>query len=222
MRVTHDKGALRLRRKGVEDGVDRIGPFCLQAGVLLEAIPDAVFGVDRVIDLQHDEVLAVAVVQRPLPLGRAAAAIEQGATWRSGQQIPGCVQRAGCDRHRRSARSRQQREHIFVERDLRGLGRKVGACDRVKSTRGKLPQHILLVGGRRQGRWRDQRQCDANALIVGKEKELVLPNRPSHADAEFIHHVTRLLGDVARRVVRMKEIVLRVEQRAVPYLDTSP
>ena len=51
MRVPRDQRALRLRRKGVEDGVYRISPFCLEARVLLEAIPDAVFGVDRVVDL---------------------------------------------------------------------------------------------------------------------------------------------------------------------------
>ena len=86
----------------------------------------------------------------------------------------------------------------------------------------KLAQHILLIGGRGQGRRRDDRQCDANALIVGEEKKLVPANRPSHADAEFIHHVTRLFGDVARRVVGMKKIVLRIEQRAVPYFGNIP
>ena len=79
MRITHDKGSLRLRRKSVKDRVDRISPFSLQAGILLEAIPDAVFGIDGLIDLQHHEILTVAIVQRPLPLGRAAIAIEQGA-----------------------------------------------------------------------------------------------------------------------------------------------
>ena len=74
MRVPHNQRALRLRRKRVEDGVDRVRPFCLQATILLEAIPDAVFGVNRVVDLHDDEVLAVVVVQRPLLLGCAAAA----------------------------------------------------------------------------------------------------------------------------------------------------
>ena len=72
VRVARNQRALRLRRIGVEDGVDGICPFRLQARVLLKAVPGAVFGVDGVIDLHHDQVLAVAVAQRPLLLGRAA------------------------------------------------------------------------------------------------------------------------------------------------------
>ena len=87
VRVAHNQRALRLRRIGVEDGVDGVCPFRLQARVLLKAIPDAVFGVDGVIDLHHDQVLAIAVVQRPLLLGCAAVAVEQRAG-RSGQQVP--------------------------------------------------------------------------------------------------------------------------------------
>ena len=65
--------------------------------------------------------------------------------------------------------------------------------------------------------WRDDRQGDADAFIVGEEKELVPANRPAHADAEFIDGRTGLVGDVARRVVRVEEVVFRIEQRAVPY-----
>ena len=35
----------------------------------------------------------------PLPLTRAAIAILQRAAWRGRQQIPGCVQRTGDNRH---------------------------------------------------------------------------------------------------------------------------
>ena len=42
-------------------------------------------------------------------------------------------------------------------------------------------------------------------------------NRPSDAYAELIHHIPWLSGDVTWRVIRMKKIVLSVEQRAVPY-----
>jgi hypothetical protein len=87
MRVTHDQGALRLRRIGIEDGVDRIGPFCLQAGILLEAIPHAVLGVDCVVNLQHDQVLAVVVIQGSLLLRCTATAVQQSAAWWSGQQV---------------------------------------------------------------------------------------------------------------------------------------
>ena len=138
MRVTDDQGALRLRRVGVENRVDRICPFRLQARILLEAIPDAVFGIDRVIDLQHDEVLSIAVVQRPLLQARAAAAIEQCAGWRSRQRVPGCIQRAGRDRHRRPARSGQQRKHVFVEWNLRGLRRQILPRDGVITASGIL------------------------------------------------------------------------------------
>ena len=79
VRVADNQCALRLRRIGIEDGVDRVCPFRLQARVLLKAVPDAVFGVDGVIDLHHDQVLGVAVVQGLLPLSRASAAIEQRA-----------------------------------------------------------------------------------------------------------------------------------------------
>ena len=55
--------------------IDGIGVRRLKPSVLLEPIPDAVAGVDRVVDLHHDEVFAVAVVQRSLPLASAAIAI---------------------------------------------------------------------------------------------------------------------------------------------------
>ena len=77
MRVAGDQRALRLRRVGVEDGIDRVGVGRLQAGVLLEAVPDAVVRVDGVVDLEDDEVLAVAVVHRLRALVGAAGAVEQ-------------------------------------------------------------------------------------------------------------------------------------------------
>ncbi len=218
VRVAHNQRALWLRRIGVKDGVDRIRPFRLQARILLKAVPDAVVGVDGVVDLHHDQVLAVAVVQRPLLLGCTAAAVEQRAICRSGQQVPGCVQRAGCDRHRRPSGRRQQREHVFVERNLCGLRRKVGSCDWIISARGKLPQHILLIGGCGQGRRCDDWQCDANALIVSKEEQLVPADRPAHADAKLIDHIAGFGGDVARCVVGVEEVIFRIEQRTVPQL----
>ena len=75
MRVTDDECALRLRRIGIEDRIDRIGVGRLKPGVLLKAVPDAVLRIDGVIDLHHDEVFAVAVVERGLSLVRAAVAI---------------------------------------------------------------------------------------------------------------------------------------------------
>ena len=77
MRVTHDQRSLWLRRESVEDGIDGIGKGGLQAGILLEAVPDVVVGIDGVIDLDHDEVFGVDVIQRFLALVGAAAAIEQ-------------------------------------------------------------------------------------------------------------------------------------------------
>jgi hypothetical protein len=64
VRVAEHQRPLRLRRIRVEDGVDGVGVGGLQAGVLLEAVPDAVVRVDGVVDLDHDQVFAVAVVHR--------------------------------------------------------------------------------------------------------------------------------------------------------------
>ena len=61
MGVANSQCVLRLRRVGIEDGVDRIGIGGLQARVPLEAIPYAVVGVDGVIDLDDDEIFRVAV-----------------------------------------------------------------------------------------------------------------------------------------------------------------
>ena len=58
-------------------GLMRVGVGGLQAGVLLEAVPDAVVRVDGVVDLEDDQVLAVAVVQRLGALVGAAGAVEQ-------------------------------------------------------------------------------------------------------------------------------------------------
>ena len=93
-----------------------------------------------------------------------------------------------------------------------------GPVDRVGPALRQLLQHILLIGRRRDGRSRDQRQRDADAFVVGEEEELVLADRPADADAEFVHGRARLLGDVAGRVVGMEEVVGGVQQRAVPYL----
>ena len=154
-----------------------ICPFRLQARVPLEAVPDAVFGVDGVIDLDHDQVLAIAVVQRPLLLGCAAVSVGS--------------KRASCNLHQPIRRERQQREHILIERNLRGFGLKVGAGDRISTADCQLTEHILLIGRGRQGRWRHDWQCDANALIVPEEEQLVPADRPAHAHAEFIDHVER-------------------------------
>ena len=87
VRVAHHQRPLRLRRVRVEDRVDRIGVRSLQSGVLLEPVPDAVFRIDRVVDLEHDQILAVAVVQRLRPLVRAARAVKQvGRGLRTSQQ----------------------------------------------------------------------------------------------------------------------------------------
>jgi len=76
MGITGNQGSLRLRRVRVEHGVDWIGEGCLQARVLLEAVPHRVASIDRVVQPQHQQILAVAVGERHLPLIRAAAAAE--------------------------------------------------------------------------------------------------------------------------------------------------
>jgi hypothetical protein len=53
---------------------------------------------------------------------------------------------------------------------------------------------------------------------VGEEEELVLADGPPTLTPELIHIGARLLRDVARRVVGVEKVVLRVEQRAVPNL----
>ena len=72
MRVACHQRPLRLGRIGIEDRVDGIGVRGLQPGILLKAVPDAIVGVDRLIDLDHDQVFAVVVVKRLLPLVGAA------------------------------------------------------------------------------------------------------------------------------------------------------
>ncbi len=76
VRVTGHQRALRLRRIGVEDRIDGIGVGGLQAGVLLKAVPDGVVGADGVIDLDDDQIFAVAVLKRLLALVGAAAAVK--------------------------------------------------------------------------------------------------------------------------------------------------
>ena len=119
MRVAEHKRPLRLRRIRVEDRIDRIGVRGLQAGVLLEAIPDAVVRVDRVVDLDHDQILAVAVVQRLRALVGATRAIEQvRGGLRARQQRAVRIQRTGKNRRRRARRIAVKPEHLPVERDL--------------------------------------------------------------------------------------------------------
>ena len=75
--VAGDQRALRLRRVGVEDRIDGVGVCGLQAGILLEAVPDAVVRVDGVVDLEDDEVFAVGVVHRLRALVGAAAPLKR-------------------------------------------------------------------------------------------------------------------------------------------------
>ena len=77
MRVTRHQRALRLRRIRIEHRIDRIGVCGLQARVLLKPVPDAVVAIDGVVDLHHNQILAVAVVQRLLALVGAAASIKE-------------------------------------------------------------------------------------------------------------------------------------------------
>ena len=77
MRVAGHQSALRLRRVRIEDRIDRVGVRGLQPRVLLEPVPDVLLRVDGVVDLDHDQVFAVAVVQRFLALVGAAAAVER-------------------------------------------------------------------------------------------------------------------------------------------------
>ena len=89
VRIAGDQRPLRLRRVGVEDRVDRVGVGRLQAGVLLEAVPDAVVCIDGVVDLEHDKVFAVGVVQRLRALVGAAGTIEKMCCGlRAGQYAP--------------------------------------------------------------------------------------------------------------------------------------
>ncbi len=198
VRVAGHQCSLRLRRVSIEDGIDRIGIRSLESGVLLKPIPHAVLRIERVIDLDHHKVFAVRVVQRSLTLVRASVAIR--------------AQGTADDLDRRAMSIRQQREHLAIERNLCGLRGKRGACDRIRSAGGELAKYILLVRGRGQGELRYERKRNADAFIVPEEEELVPANRPANADTEFIHGRAWLLRDIARRVVCMQEVILRIQQ----------
>ena len=76
--------------------------------------------VDGVVDLDHDQVFAVAVGQRLLPLIGAAAPVEQiAARLRAGQQRPARVQRAGTHRNRSPGGVAEEAEHRLVETQSR-------------------------------------------------------------------------------------------------------
>ena len=64
---------------------------------------------------------------------------------------------------------------------------------------------------------RHERQSDANALIVPEEEQPVSPNGPADTHAEFVDCRTGLLRNAVRRIVRVKKVVFRVEQRTIPY-----
>jgi len=49
----------------------------LQAGILLEAVPDAIVCIDGVVDLDDDQIFAVAVVHRLGSNVRATRAVEE-------------------------------------------------------------------------------------------------------------------------------------------------
>ena len=76
-RVPEHQRPLRLRRIRVEDRIDRIGVCRLQAGILLEAVPDAIVCIDGVVDLDDDQIFAVAVVHRLGSNVRATRAVEE-------------------------------------------------------------------------------------------------------------------------------------------------
>ena len=88
MGVAEYKGPLRLRRVGVEHGIDAVGVGSLQSRVLLKAVPDAVVRTDGVVYLDHYQIFAIAVIQRLCPYIGAAGSIEQTGWSFAGSKTP--------------------------------------------------------------------------------------------------------------------------------------
>src|SRR6202043_3054779 len=68
-----------------------------------------------------------------------------------------------------------------------------------------------------QSNLRHERQSDANTLVVPKEEQLVSPNRSADTGAKLVDRRTGLLRTAVRRIICVKKVVFRVEQRPIPY-----
>src|SRR5580692_6244695 len=80
MRVSRRGRVQRLRRKGVERGVDRVGPSGLQSAVVLKAQPSDIALADVVIQARRlDLLVIVAGMRHALAMG-AAVAVRGGCT----------------------------------------------------------------------------------------------------------------------------------------------
>src|SRR5271163_252032 len=117
--VANDSGPLRLRRVCVEDGIDRIRVGGLQTRILLKLAPDAVLRIDGVIDLEDQQILTIAVVERLRADVRTSAAAEGiGGSLCAWKQSAIPVKRTRQNRGGRPRRVAVKGEHIAVKGDL--------------------------------------------------------------------------------------------------------